>query len=346
MLIKKFNSQISSPSYHFADYLLKRVKKHKSVLVVGLDPQIEEIPDLLHDKAQKNSLTDEDFIHNLLTDYYRGVLIQIAESILAIKPNIAFFEQFGIGGLRAFATVISIAKELKVPIIADIKRGDIGSTATAYANAYLPARRSYRNSLNEFAVDAITISPFLGLDSLSPIISVAKDHGKGVFILVKTSNEGSKDLQDKILSDAQISVSQQVAEWITSLGEGSHGESGYSLLGAVVGATFPEHLAFFRSLLTSELFLIPGVGSQGGAVQDIAPAFSTSSNCLGPGAVVNVSRGIFKDAFMKVYRQNHRDFSSEQLNCKNDQFKQWNNEIINLVRSFNQSLQSVISSQD
>ncbi|MEK7450274.1 MAG: orotidine-5'-phosphate decarboxylase, partial [Planctomycetota bacterium] len=203
-------------------------------------------------------------------------------NIVGVKPQSAFYEKYGPWGFKAFFDTMIYAKKKNLIVIADVKRGDVPSTAQAYAEAYLG-----KSSI----IDAITVNPLLGRDSLDPFIKLAARNGQGLFVLVKTSNPGSKDFQDQVLSDGQRfyeTVAQQVVEW----GKPLTGRSGYSGLGAVVGATFPDELKKLRSLMPHNFFLIPGYGAQGGQTEDIKSAFNPD----GLGALITAARSIIYPA--------------------------------------------------
>jgi orotidine-5'-phosphate decarboxylase len=206
--------------------------------------------------------------------HLRGVLEACAPYACAVKPQLAFFEAQGIDGLEALAETLRLARELDLPVIVDGKRGDIGSTAEAYAAAWLEG---------ENAGGALTVNPYLGRDTVEPFLASARANEGGLFCLVKTSNPGAGDLQD--LPTGRGTVAEVVASWVTAWnGEGP----GFGPVGAVVGATRPEAVAHFRGLLPRSLLLLPGVGAQGGKPQDLAPAFLPG----GTGALVAASRSV------------------------------------------------------
>ena len=211
----------------------------------------------------------------------REVLHATHDLIACVKPQSAFFEALGVPGLIALAQVIADARALEVPVILDAKRGDIGSTAEAYAEAYLAD--------GVFAADALTVNPYLGLDTLEPFLAAAAAGGRGVFVLVKTSNPGSGDLQDAVGADG-LRLHERLADALAARAEAlPHDTDGYTALGAVVGATYPRDLAAARARLPRSLLLVPGYGAQGGRADDVAAAFDAS----GLGAVVNASRALF-----------------------------------------------------
>jgi orotidine-5'-phosphate decarboxylase len=211
-----------------------------------------------------------------------------------VKPQIAFYEQYGIGGILAFYDTIQMAKERELIVIVDAKRGDIASTAAAYANAFLGRVKLAGVPKPMFDVDCITVSPFLGRDTLEPFVDACDSYGKGIFILVKTSNPGSKDLQDLTDNKTNDLIYMRLAYLVNEIGKRVIGQSGYSSIGAVVGATFPSEAQTLRKVMPRAFFLVPGYGAQGGHAQDAALCF----NGDGMGAIVNAARSItygFKD---------------------------------------------------
>lgn len=275
---------------NFADRLLTRFENTKSVLTAGLDPSIDALPKFIRDQVLADSVSDEDYIYKVLTRSFIPALEALANSVSACKPNIAFFEQYGIGGLRAFADILLAARALDIPVIADAKRGDIGSTAEAYANAFLGGSKVKGQSFPAFESDALTVNPYLGADTLEVFVTACERHAKGLFVLVRTSNPGSQWLQG--LSSDQETVSKRVASWINERGQSLRGQKGVSALGAVVGATYPAEAKELRSIMKDNLFLIPGFGAQGGAASDAVAGFAENSISAGA-STVNVSRGLF-----------------------------------------------------
>jgi len=245
---------------HFADRLADLVERRRTQLVVGLDPIPERMPPSLGGDIRA---------------FCEGIVDAVAEHAVAVKPQSAFFEAQGPDGVSAFFEVCAYAREAGLLVIADVKRGDIGSTATAYAAAY--AR----------VADAVTVNPYLGRDSLEPFVAACRAEGTGMFCLVKTSNPGSADVQDVRLHDGRV-LWEHVAGLVGEVGAGLVGERGLSSVGAVVGATFPAEIAAIRRLLPRAPFLLPGIGVQGGSSDDVAPAFAA-----GPaGGLVSASRAV------------------------------------------------------
>ena len=208
------------------------------------------------------------------------VIEAVQDIAVAVKPQVAFFERYGWRGMETFEALCRLARERGILVIGDLKRGDIGSTAEAYAEGWLGEKG---------VLDAITANPYLGEDSLEPFVRVARENGRGLFVLVRTSNPSARDLQDLGVAEASgAPLYRRVGELVRKWGERDVGESGYSFVGAVVGATYPEEAGELRKALPTVPFLVPGYGAQGGSAADVAPAFDAQ----GLGAVVNSSRGV------------------------------------------------------
>jgi orotidine-5'-phosphate decarboxylase len=259
----------------FGDTLAAAVKRCGNPVVVGLDPRWEQLPGSIttgvKDEVASRAGAYEKFS--------RMVIDVVAERVPAVKPQAAFFEECGPAGMVALGNVVKYARDKGLLVIMDGKRNDIGSTAEAYARGYLGRESAW-------GCDALTISPYLGADSLEPFISVAYERGAGLFVLVKTSNPGSGMLQDRLVDGEPLS--RIVGRYVEEQSAAKVGECGYGSVGAVVGATYPEQLAELRSAMPHTWFLVPGYGSQGGTAKDVAPGFGAN----GLGAVINNSRGI------------------------------------------------------
>lgn len=273
----------------FGDRLQAQIDKTGSYLCAGFDPDLDTFPKFILEAASKNSSTEEEYVYEAITSFYLSALEVLHSAVACVKPNIAFYERYGIGGIRAFVALCSAIKELKIPNIVDAKRGDIGNTARNYAQSYFGSQKTglFKSSLVD--ADAITVNPFLGFDTLAPFLEVAKERGKGIFVLVKTSNPGSGDIQD-IQDKDGITVSERVADWTAKHAEELRGSAPFSGLGAVVGATHPDHARALRARMPRNFFLIPGVGAQGGSVEEALAGFSKDPK---GGAIAQVSRGIF-----------------------------------------------------
>lgn len=270
---------------NFADRLIDAVRKKGNPCVVGLDPRIDQMPDFIKDGLKEKSPEN---VRQSITRFHRIVLDAVDHLVPAVKPQIAFYEQYGVGGILALIDTIQMAKERGLIVIVDAKRNDIMSTAEAYANAFLGRARLPWGDEPVFDADCVTISPFLGRDSLTPFMKACSKYGKGVFILVKTSNPGSKDLQDLKEAESGQPIYVRIARGVDELGQETIGKSGYSSVGAVVGATFPEQAKELRRLMPRSIILVPGYGAQGGTADAAARCFNTD----GLGAVVNASRSI------------------------------------------------------
>ncbi len=263
---------------HFADRLAEAVERKRSQLVVGLDPR----PDLLPVELSGEAHLGRPQAADACGRFCRGLVDAVAPYVVGVKPQVAFFEALGADGLRALEDVCAYAHSAGLQVIADAKRGDIGSTARAYAAAFLEPTDG-----GAPLADAVTVNPYLGRDSLDPFLAVCRRDGAGIFCVVKTSNAGGTDIQDLALSDGRP-VWQQVAELVAEWGADLIGEHGLSAVGAVIGATHPRAVGEARRLLPRSILLLPGVGAQGATPADVARAFTS-----GPAsALVNVSRDV------------------------------------------------------
>ncbi len=263
-------------SKHFGDRLAQHVRQKNSSICVGLDPRWNSLPEALKQGVDVNDMRA---VATATEVFCRAVIDAVASVTPIVKPQAAFFEQLGPAGMQALAGVIQHARQAGVLVLLDGKRGDIGSTAEGYADAYLG-----ENSV--WQCDALTVNPYLGDDTLVPFVERAVQRDAGIFVLVKTSNPGSGFLQD-LLVGAQT-VFQRMADLVESHAGNSQGDSGYGCVGAVVGATYPQQLAELRGRMPRAWILIPGFGAQGGSAADVLPGFDSS----GTGAIVNSSRGI------------------------------------------------------
>ena len=255
----------------FGDRVAEAIERKRSQLVVGLDPRLDVLPVELRGDPPAEAVSR----------FSRGLVDAVAPHAVAIKPQLAFFEALGPEGMRSLEEVCAYARAAGLLVIADGKRGDIGSTARAYASAYLEPRGV------DAVADALTVNPYLGRDSLEPFLAACRREGAGIFCLVKTSNEGVADVQDVVLRDGQR-LWQHVARLVGEWGEELVGERGLSSVGAVVGATHPRAVGEARRILPRAILLLPGVGAQGATPADVARAFTS-----GPAsALVTVSRAV------------------------------------------------------
>jgi orotidine-5'-phosphate decarboxylase len=277
-MMQKVDTLSSSTTTAFGDRLAEAVERKRSQLLVGLDPVTDLLPLELAGEAQLGRAEAADACER----FCRGVIDATAQYAVGVKPQLAFFEALGADGMRAFENVCGYARTAGLIVIADAKRGDIGSTARAYASAYLETGES-----GQPVADAMTVNPYLGRDSLEPFLAACRREGAGIFCLVKTSNEGVADIQDLALSDGSP-LWQHVARLVSEWGEELVGDRGLSSVGAVVGATYPRAVGEARRLLPRAVLLLPGIGVQGAGPADVARAFTS-----GPAsALVAASRSV------------------------------------------------------
>lgn len=273
----------------FTDRLQAAIDTTSSALIAGCDPVIEKFPPFLLEQASAKAATDEEFISRALSIFCDTLLDAVKGRVAAVKPNIAFFEQYGLAGLAVFKRFCDAARSAAIPVIIDAKRGDIGSTAAAYSAAFLGGAKVRGRSVTPFEGDALTINPFLGFDTLEPFVADCERTGKGLFILLQTSNPGAKDIQG--LECRGKTVSGHIAEWLARSAPRLEGRCGWSGLGAVVGASYPDEARALRNILPTNLFLMPGFGAQGAGADDAVAGFGVRNGRKG-GALVNVSRGL------------------------------------------------------
>lgn len=293
----------------FADRLCERILQTRSVTCVGLDPRRESLPAkfLLPEAASASEWAAA------YAGFCKGVIDAVHRKVPVVKPQAAFFEQLGPAGMTALYEVIRYANECGLLVILDGKRNDIGSTAEAYADAYLGA-----GSQSPWGSDALTVSPYLGDDSLTPFVDRCDQRAAGIFVLVKTSNAGGGMLQDRDSGGARIY--EMVADHLCKLNQSRSGEHGYGPIGAVVGATYPAQLRELRTRLPNGVILIPGFGAQGGGAEDVRGGF----DARGLGAVVNSSRHIifayrrspYKDRFGDAKWQEAVAAATDEMNAQ------------------------------
>lgn len=266
--------------------LTSKIRQTNAPIVVGLDPMMKFIPEHILKNAFAEYGETLQGAGEAIWQYNKGIVDAIYDLVPAVKPQIAMYEQFGIDGLIAYKKTVDYCREKDLVVIGDIKRGDIGSTSSAYATAHLGTVTVGSNTFAPFAEDFATVNPYLGTDGVKPFVDVCKTENKGIFVLVKTSNPSSGEFQDRIIDGKPLYewVAEKVNEW----GEGTIDESGYSAVGAVVGATYPEMGKILRKVMPKAYILVPGYGAQGGKGADLVHFFNED----GLGAIVNSSRGI------------------------------------------------------
>lgn len=257
---------------NFADKLIEAIKAKGSPVCVGLDPCIERMPACI-----KKETPAETFL-----EFNKGIIDAVADLVPVVKPQIAFYERYGSNGYAVFEKTCEYAQSKGLLVIADAKRNDIGFTAESYAEAFL--------SGGVIKADAVTVTPYLGHDGVKPFVEACRKFGKGIFVLVKTSNKSSGELQDcdVLMPDGKMKIYELMGHYVESWGADETGKSGYSSVGAVVGATYPEQAKVLRKIMPKTIFLVPGYGAQGGGAVDVKPCFNKD----GLGAIVNSSRDV------------------------------------------------------
>jgi orotidine-5'-phosphate decarboxylase len=268
------------------DILQEKILTLENPTVAGLDPLPDYVPPHIMEKHLKLEGETLAAAANTFSEFNRGLIDALCDIVPAVKPQSAYYELLGWEGVRALKETIDYAKSRGMYVIADVKRGDIGSTAGAYSAAYLGTVTIGGRTLLPFDVDAVTVNGYLGSDGIKPFLSTCRDRDKAIFVLVKTSNPSSADLQDQMVGDRKLYT--VAGELIEALSEDTVGRFGFTRAGAVVGATYPEELAYLRQRLSKTFFLVPGYGAQGGGANDVVHAFDSR----GRGAIINSSRAI------------------------------------------------------
>ncbi len=277
----------------FGDRLAERVAARRSQIVLGLDPDPGRLwPDAVRradsgPPAAAEAGAPAVRAARAVAAHCALVIDATAEECVAVKLQVACFERLGAAGWSVLDETVALARDRGLLVIADAKRGDIDVTALAYAQAFLGETPSPYGSIPGLGADAMTVNPLLGRDSLEPFVTTARVHGRGLFVLVRTSNPGAADVQERVLADGSA-VSDHLAGLVAELGAGGIGSMGLSDVGAVVGATAPERLAALRQRMPRAVLLLPGVGAQGAGVEELAPAFA----CGAAGGLIAASRGI------------------------------------------------------
>ena len=283
------------------DKLIDKIKEKNNPTVIGLDPRYDKIPNCIKSKYTQ----DLEGAGKAIIEFNKALIDASFDIIPAVKPQIAFYEMFGIPGMVAFEETCKYAKEKGMIVIADMKRGDIGTTAKAYSNAAIGKTKIGELNHSIFDVEFVTVNPYLGTDGVLPFVEDCKEYGKGIFILVKTSNKSSGEIQDLVTEDGEkiyVKVAKLVNEW----GKDLVGKYGYSSISSVVGATYPEQLKELREVMPHSYFLIPGYGAQGGKADDIALGFDKN----GLGGIVNASRSLICAYKSEIWKNK---FTEEQF---------------------------------
>ncbi len=272
------------------DRLIEKIKETNNPTVIGVDTRYDMVPDCVKNKYFK----DIKGMCSAMLEYSKALIDSTYDIIPAVKLQSAYFEMYGVEGIKLYKEMIDYCKEKDMVVMADVKRGDIGSTSAGYSKAYLG-----KNTINEkeegiFDVDFATVNPYMGSDCINPFVEDCKKYDKGIFVLVKTSNKSSGELQDLKTEDGE-EIYKKVAKLVNTWGKDLIGQYGYSSVSAVVGATYPKQLKELRELMPHSYFLIPGYGAQGGKAEDIALGFDEN----GLGGIVNATRSL-----MCAYKSN------------------------------------------
>lgn len=284
--------------------LVKKIQETNAPIVVGLDPMLNYIPEQVQKKAFAELGETLEGAAEAIWQFNKEIVDHTYDLIPAVKPQIAMYEQFGIPGLQAFKKTVDYCKEKGLVVIGDIKRGDIGSTSAAYAIGHLGKVTVGSHAYAPFDEDFATVNPYLGSDGVNPFIDVCKEENKGIFILVKTSNPSSGEVQDRLIDGRPLY--EIIGEQVAKLAETHMGDD-YSYIGAVVGATYPEMGKVLRKIMPKSYILVPGYGAQGGQGKDLVHFFNED----GLGAIVNSSRGIIAAYKQEAYEKFGADHYGE-----------------------------------
>ncbi|MCR5657273.1 MAG: orotidine-5'-phosphate decarboxylase [Butyrivibrio sp.] len=284
--------------------LVEGIKKTEAPIVVGLDPKTDFIPKRILDNNLAKYGESAEAVAESFFEFNKEIVDNIYDLVPAVKPQVAMYEQYGIPGLIAYKKTIDYCREKGLLVIADVKRGDIGSTSESYALAHLGASKVGNTLVKGFDADFATVNPYLGSDGVKPFVSVCNEFDKGIFVLVKTSNPSSGELQDKITDEKPLYelVGSLVEKWGAESMDGA-----YSNIGAVVGATYPEMGKVLRDIMPHAFILVPGYGAQGGKGADLVNFFDKD----GLGAIVNSSRGIIAAWKNEKYADPSRELLGE-----------------------------------
>ncbi|MBQ4466363.1 MAG: orotidine-5'-phosphate decarboxylase [Oscillospiraceae bacterium] len=268
------------------DRLIEKIKETGNPSVVGLDPKLDYVPAYLRKKYQEEDGCTLQAAARAIFAFNKAIINEVCDIVPAIKPQAAYYEMYGYNGVKALEDTIRYAKSKGMFVITDGKRNDIGATMTAYTAAHLGSVTVGENEIEPFGADALTVNGYLGSDGINPLLEVCKAKDKGIFVLVKTSNPSSGELQDQLMDGVPLYA--RMGDLCEKWGAEMIGKYGYSAVGAVVGATYPAQLRELRERLPHTFFLVPGYGAQGGGAEGVAGAFDEN----GLGGIVNSSRGI------------------------------------------------------
>jgi orotidine-5'-phosphate decarboxylase len=292
------------------DKLVEQIQEKNAPVVVGLDPMLSYVPEEIQKKSFAEYGETLEGAADAIWQFNKGIIDAVYDLVPAVKPQIAMYEQYGVPGMAAFEKTVSYCKKQGLLVIGDIKRGDIGSTSAAYAVAHLGKVQVGSKVYEPFGEDFATVNPYLGTDGIEPFLKVCRENDKGIFVLVKTSNPSSGELQDKEVEGS--TVYEHVADKVRAWGQTCMGTV-YSNVGAVVGATYPEVGKVLRKAMPQSFLLVPGYGAQGGKAEDLAAYFNPD----GQGAIINSSRGIIcaytKEAYKQFGPEHYADASRQAV---------------------------------
>lgn len=283
------------------DRLMNQIEATQNPTVVGLDPTLAMMPSFIKEEMFQRYGKTPKAVAEMFIKFNKAILDEVAPLIPAVKPQIAMYEQYGLEGLRAYMETISYAKEKGLVVIGDIKRGDIASTAAAYAG-HIAGADIEGEYFDLWQEDAVTINPYMGFDGVDPFIKACNEKDRGIFVLVKTSNPSGVELQDLLVDGTP--VYDKTADLVHKWGQMAMGTKGYSKVGAVVGATYKEQGIELRKRMPNTFFLVPGYGAQGGKAEDLKDYFDKD----GLGIIVNSSRGIIA-AYKKDNEVTEKEFA-------------------------------------
>ena len=265
------------------DVLIEKIKEYDNPTVIGVDTRYDMVPECVRKKYS----TDLKGMCSAMLEYSKALIDATYDIIPAVKLQSAYFEMYGVEGIKLYKEMIDYCKEKGMVVMADVKRGDIGSTSAGYSRAYLGKNMIDEKEQAIFDVDFATVNPYMGSDCVMPFVEDCKKYDKGIFVLVKTSNKSSGEIQDVKAEDGE-EIYKKVAKLVNTWGSELIGKNGYSSVSAVVGATYPKQLQELRELMPHSYFLIPGYGAQGGKAEDIALGFDKN----GLGGIVNATRSL------------------------------------------------------
>lgn len=265
------------------DVLIDKIKETNNPTVIGVDTRYDMVPDCV----KKKYPTDLKGMCDAMLEYSKTLIDETYDIIPAVKLQSAYFEMYGVEGIKVLKTMINYCREKGMIVMVDAKRGDIGSTSKGYSNAYLGKNEINGKKEGIFDTDFLTVNPYMGSDCVMPFVEDCKEYNKGIFVLVKTSNKSSGEIQDLVTADGDT-IYAKVGKLVEKWGEEVRGEYGYSSVSAVVGATYPHQLKELREIMPHTYFLIPGYGAQGGKAEDIALGFDEN----GLGGIVNATRSL------------------------------------------------------